>query len=212
MFTGIVQGLGRILSVAPAQVQWAGEPPSRGLRLSIAFGDLPSDDVAVGDSIAVNGACMTVVSLNDTAFEVDVSAESLRCTTGLDQAGPVNLEKAMRAMDRLGGHMVSGHVDGTGQVVKITPVGESWQLVVACPSSMAAFVSEKGSITIQGVSLTINTLNDTPSGVEISVNLIPHTWQMTTLQYLKPGSLVNIEVDQLAKQIARVIERLQQTR
>jgi riboflavin synthase len=208
MFTGIIQGLGRILSAQPAQVQWGTDQPGRGLRLNVAFGDLPADDVSVGDSIAINGACMTVVALTKTEFQVDVSAESLRCTTGLDQPGPVNLEKAMRAMDRLGGHLVSGHVDGRGRVLAVHPVGESWQLVVACPKAMAPFVSEKGSIAINGVSLTINTLSDSATEVEISVNLIPHTWQATTLQFLKPGSLVNIEVDQLARQVARVLERL----
>jgi len=208
MFTGIVQGLGQIRSVQPAQVQWGTDQPGLGLRLIVAFGSLPADDIAIGDSIAINGACMTVVGLNEKEFQVDVSAESLRCTAGLDQPGTVNLEKAMRAMDRLGGHLVSGHVDGTGRVLEVAAVGESWRLVVACPKTMAPFVSEKGSIAINGVSLTINTLRDTPSDVEIAVNLIPHTWQATTLQFLKPASLVNIEVDQLAKQVARVLARM----
>jgi len=199
MFTGIVQAVGKIVRVTPA---------AAGMRLSLSWGSLSAEDVAVGDSIAINGACMTVVACDAHHFEVDVSEESLACTHGLNQTGPVNLEKAMRASDRLGGHLVSGHVDGLGQVVSIKPVGESWALVIDLPIAMANWVVEKGSITVQGVSLTINSVSDLPQAVRISINLIPHTWQVTSLHDLKPQSLVNIECDQIAKQVARVLERI----
>jgi riboflavin synthase len=211
MFTGIVQAVGQIQtvsSIAAAQSAW-GEP---GVRLRVGFGDLDSSDIAIGDSIAINGACMTVVEKSADAFQVDVSRESLNRTTRLDCQGPVNLEKAMRANDRLGGHMVSGHIDGTGVIQAIEPAGESWRLVVRLPNAMSAYVTEKGSIALDGVSLTINEVSDTVSGTvpgtDISVNLIPHTWQATTLQLRKPGEAINVELDQLAKQVARIVERL----
>jgi riboflavin synthase len=214
MFTGIVQAIGEITQATPARD--SGSAPSKaqdgqmGLRLLVAANDLPLDDVQVGDSIAMNGACMTVVAMDSTSFQVDVSRESLNCTTGLDRPGRVNLEKAMRASDRLGGHLVSGHVDGVGRVTQVLPVGESWQLVVAIPAALSPFLSDKGSVTVQGVSLTINAVIDHAHESEIQINLIPHTWQATTLHELQPGSLVNIEVDQLAKQVARILKRLEQ--
>lgn len=216
MFTGIVQAIGAIRSIRPVEVSWsdaasAASPDRRGLRLSVAYGDLDHADVAIGDSIAINGACMTVVALSDTGFEVDVSRESLNRTVRLDAPGPVNLEKAMRASDRLGGHMVSGHVDGRAVVTRVQPVGESWSFAVMLPAELALYVHEKGSIAMDGVSLTVNTVHDQAGGCEVSVNLIPHTWQATTLHLRKAGDLVNIEVDQLAKQVARVLERMQVT-
>jgi riboflavin synthase len=211
MFTGIVQGIGQILSVAPTTCSWAAEGDQRGLRLTIGFGSLPADDVAIGDSIAVNGACMTVISRTADAFAVDVSMESLSKTTRLDQTSAVNLEKAMRASDRLGGHLVSGHVDGRAELISIAQVGESWQCRIALDAALAPFVSQKGSITLDGVSLTVNELTDTTSGTEIMVNLIPHTWMATTLHERVVGDLLNVEVDQLAKQVARILERLHQS-
>jgi riboflavin synthase len=205
MFTGIIQGTGEILAAQSAGVG------TQGLRLTVAFGSLDAADVAIGDSIAMNGACMTVVALQGGQFEVDISQESLVRTCGLNQPGPVNLEKAMRASDRLGGHMVSGHIDGTGVVVglsQVGPDGSSWRLDLQLPESMAAFVTEKGSIAVNGVSLTINELTDSKDHVLISVNLIPHTWQATTLHQLAVGDQVNIEVDQLAKQVARIVDRI----
>lgn len=205
MFTGIVQGTGEVLSAQSAGVG------VQGLRLTVSFGSLDAADVAVGDSIAVNGACMTVVALQGDHFEVDISQESLVRTCGLNQPGPVNLEKAMRASDRLGGHMVSGHIDGTGRVAglaQVGPGGPSWRLDLQLPETMAAFVTEKGSIAVNGVSLTINELTDSKDHVLISVNLIPHTWQATTLHQLAVGDQVNIEVDQLAKQVARIVDRI----
>lgn len=198
MFTGIIQTVGQITQVQGHRVAVTVSPQSRFL-----------DDVALGDSIAINGACMTVVAQIAHRFEFDVSRESLNRTVGLDRPGPVNLEKAMRASDRLGGHLVSGHVDGLAVVTQLAAVAESWRLAVMLPHSLSPYVSEKGSIAINGVSLTINTVQDTPAGTEISVNLIPHTWQNTSLQFLQLNDRVNIEVDQLAKQVARALERLQ---
>lgn len=213
MFTGIVQAIGAIRSIRPVEVAWsdgtqADAHDRRGLRLSVGYGDLDHSDIAIGDSIAINGACMTVVALDDTGFEVDVSRESLHRTVRLDAPGPVNLEKAMRASDRLGGHMVSGHVDGCAGVTRVEPVGESWNFAVMLPAELSPYVHEKGSIAIDGVSLTVNTVRDGTEGCEISVNLIPHTWQATTLHLRKAGDKVNIEVDQLAKQVARILERM----
>lgn len=211
MFTGIVQAIGQIQSVssiAAAQSAW-GEP---GVRLLVSLGGLDPTDIAIGDSIAINGACMTVVEKSGDSFQVDVSRESLNRTARLDCQGPVNLEKAMRASDRLGGHLVSGHIDGKGVVQAITPVGESWRLTVFLPAEMSPYVTAKGSIALDGVSLTINEVSDTVPGTvpgtEISVNLIPHTWQATTLHLRKPGDPINVELDQLAKQVARILERL----
>lgn len=216
MFTGIVQAVGQIRSVRPIQVSWVSpDAPAgdrAGLRLSVGFGDLPSDDIAIGDSIAINGACMTVVALSETSFEVDVSKESLIRTVRLDQPGPVNLEKAMRASDRFGGHMVSGHVDDTAPIASIISQGESWQLNVLLPKSLAAYVTAKGSIALDGVSLTVNTVVDQADGTLISINLIPHTWQSTTLHLRRPGERLNVEVDQLAKQVERILQRLQSPR
>lgn len=207
MFTGIVQAIGQIQSVSPIAAQQSawGAP---GVRLTVAFGSLESADVAIGDSIAINGACMTVIHKTSDAFQVDVSRESLNCTTRLDCEGPVNLEKAMRASDRLGGHMVSGHIDGKGIIRAVEPASESWRLTVELPADMSPYVTEKGSIALDGVSLTVNTVSDTAAGSEISINLIPHTWQATTLHLRKPGDAINVELDQLAKQVARIVERL----
>ena len=213
MFTGIVQALGQIQAVRPVQVSWVSpDAPAgdrTGLRLSVAFGSLPSDDVAIGDSIAINGACMTVVAMDASSFEVDVSKESLVRTVRLDQPGPVNLEKAMRASDRFGGHMVSGHVDGTAVIDSVVSQGESWQLNVLLPKHLSAYVTSKGSIALDGVSLTVNSVIDRADGTLISINLIPHTWQSTTLHLRQPGDRLNVEVDQLAKQVERILQRLQ---
>lgn len=201
MFTGIVQAVGAITQVLPLQ---------EGVRLVVDPRALPTDDIALGDSIAINGACMTVVNCSPSALEFDVSRESLQCTAGLDAPGPVNLEKAMRLGDRLGGHLVSGHVDGVGTIESLLAKGESWELVIQLPKRLAPYVSDKGSIAVDGVSLTVNRLQDHAAGVSISINLIPHTWQMTQLQYRRSGDRVNIEVDQLAKQVARMLPRLAQ--
>lgn len=197
MFTGIIQAIGEI-----KQIRSVKEHNSTGLSLSISPGILDLSDVVLGDSIAVNGVCLTVTTLADSLFNVDVSQETLNCTQGLDQAGMhVNLEKAMRLSDRLGGHLVSGHVDAIGTVVKYEPVGESFVLIVQAPESILRYLTHKGSITVNGVSLTVNQIESD----EFSVNLIPHTLAMTTLNTLTPGMRVNLETDMLARYVARLL-------
>jgi riboflavin synthase len=164
-------------------------------------------DVGLGDSIAINGACMTVTDLKpqDNRFCIDISAESLDKTSGLDGLGEVNLEKALRANDRLGGHLVSGHVDGMGSVVQFEPVGESWILRLLAPAELGKYLAYKGSITVNGVSLTVNHVLDHAEGTEISINLIPHTVQNTALHRLKAGSKVNLEIDLIARYVERML-------
>ncbi|MEC4721128.1 riboflavin synthase [Noviherbaspirillum sp. CPCC 100848] len=200
MFTGIVATVGKISSITPL-----GEEPGAGVRLTVDAGGLPMDDVALGDSIALNGACMTVVSKTGNGFAVDVSRESLNRTAGLDAIGEVNLEKALTLADRLGGHLVSGHVDGLGTVLRFDPVGESMELVVEAPRDMAKYLAYKGSVVVNGVSLTVNQVRDTEKGCEFSINLIPHTVQVTTLKHLKPGTRVNLEIDLIARYVERML-------
>ena len=192
MFTGIVAAVGRIERV---------EPRAGGLRLAMDARGLDVGDVAIGDSIAVNGCCLTVVSLAGSRFEVDVSRETIACTAGLDAPGEVNLEKSLRLADRLDGHLVSGHVDGVGEVVAFEPVGESHRLVVRVPAELAKYIARKGSIAVQGVSLTVNRVD----GLQFEVNLIPHTLAVTTLKALSPGARVNVEVDLIARYVERML-------
>ncbi len=193
MFSGIVAALGKIQRI---------EPLTGGVRLNIESARLGMEDVAIGDSIAVNGVCLTVVSKSATAFDADVSKESLNCTVGLNaQDAEVNLEKAMRLSDRIGGHLVSGHVDGVGEVVQFEPVGESMLLRIRAPQALARYIARKGSVAIQGVSLTVNAVE----GDVFDINLIPHTVSVTTLRHLKPGSPVNLEVDQIARYVERML-------
>jgi riboflavin synthase len=192
MFTGIVAAVGRIERV---------EPRPKGLRLAIDAGALDMGDVAIGDSIAVNGCCLTVVVLQGRGFDVDVSQETIDCTVGLGAPGEVNLEKSLRLADRLGGHLVSGHVDGVGEVLAFEPVGESHRLVVHAPAALAKYIARKGSIAVQGVSLTVNRVD----GAELEINLIPHTLAVTTLKHVKPGARVNLEVDLLARYAERLL-------
>lgn len=203
MFTGIITGMGQI-----AAVQALGDTAAHGKRLVITPPAGYLDDVGLGDSIALNGACMTVTSLDSAApqFTIDISAESLLKTTGLGAPGPINLEKALRANDRLGGHMVSGHVDGIGEVTHFAQVGESWELRVLAPHELARYLAYKGSITINGVSLTVNRIADLPGGCEASINLIPHTVQNTALGHLRAGSKVNLEIDLIARYVARMMD------
>jgi riboflavin synthase len=202
MFTGIISGLGRI-----THSRALGADASHGRQLTIEAPRGYLDDVQPGDSIALNGACMTVTALDAAAgsFTIDLSAESLDKTAGLAEPGPVNLEKAMRANDRLGGHMVSGHVDGIGRVTHFAPVGESWELRVETPTELARFIAYKGSITVNGVSLTVNRVIDSAAGCELSINLIPHTIENTTLGSLKPGTHVNLEIDLIARYVERML-------
>jgi riboflavin synthase len=158
--------------------------------------------VAVGDSIAVNGVCLTAVALTPESFTVDVSAETLRCTEGFVPGAEVNLEKAMRLADRLGGHLVSGHVDGVGTVHRSAPAGESHLLEIDAPREIARYIIRKGSVTVNGVSLTVNAV----SGQRFALNLIPHTLAMTTLKNLQAGSRVNLEVDMIARYVERMMQ------
>lgn len=198
MFTGIVAAVGRIERVDPIGAQ------DGGVRLTIEAGALDLSDVVVGDSIAIQGACMTVIALDGDRFSVEVSGESLSCTTGLDRPGEVNLEKALRLSDRLGGHLVTGHVDGLGEVARFDPVAESRLLVIRVPSKLARFLAAKGSVTVDGVSLTVNRVDDLPTGTEIAINLIPHTIAVTTLRRLAPGMPLNLEVDLMARYAERL--------
>ena len=202
MFTGIITGVGRIVDVHDL-----GRSLQHGKRLTIEAPAGYLDDVGLGDSIAINGACMTVTDLKpqDNRFCIDISAESLDKTSGLDGLGEVNLEKALRANDRLGGHLVSGHVDGMGSVVQFEPVGESWILRLLAPAELGKYLAYKGSITVNGVSLTVNHVLDHAEGTEISINLIPHTVQNTALHRLKAGSKVNLEIDLIARYVERML-------
>jgi riboflavin synthase len=191
MFTGIIQTIGQIERITPM-----GED----LKLNIACADLDMQDVKTGDSIAVNGVCLTAISVSKTHFEAHVSKESLSVTVGLGSTQPVNLEKALRLSDRLGGHLVSGHVDGVGKVVLFEPLGDCWKLDIRAPHAIAKYIAIKGSIGVNGVSLTVNSINHDV----FSINLIPHTIENTTLQFLKTDSLVNLEVDQVARYVERM--------
>jgi riboflavin synthase len=202
MFTGIVSGVGRIAEAKPLG---AGAAFGKALAIEAPQGFL--DDVALGDSIALSGACMTVVRLEPAArrFHVEISAESLDKTAGLDSAGEVNLEKAMRANARLDGHLVSGHVDGVGRVTRIAQVGESWALEVEAPAALARFLAVKGSVAVDGVSLTVNTVEDRTSGCAIGINLIAHTVQNTSLRGHAVGRRVNLEIDLIARYVERML-------
>jgi len=195
MFTGIVLGVGRITHTTAQGDE---------LRIAVDAGSLDLEGVAIGDSIAVNGCCLTVVVKRDAQVEFDVSAETLRCTCGLDRAGEVNLELALRLSDRLGGHLLTGHVDGAGTVVTFEAVAGdaygSWLLVIDAPPAIARFIAPKGSIAVDGVSLTVNTVD----GTKFAVNLSPHTLGVTTLSRLQPGARVNLESDLVARYVARL--------
>jgi riboflavin synthase len=227
MFTGIITGVGRIAAVhAISSLETSAKSTEAvlndseneyGKRLII---DTPAgylDDVGLGDSIAINGACMTVTTLDvpKLQFGIDISAESLLKTAGLTTLGAVNLEKALRAHDRLGGHIVSGHVDGVGHVSFFAPVGESWELRITCPPELGKFMAYKGSITVNGVSLTVNRVIDSTQNsamsTELSINLIPHTIENTALESLKAGSSVNLEIDTVARYVERMLSFNQQS-
>ncbi|MDQ6684601.1 MAG: riboflavin synthase [Pseudomonadota bacterium] len=204
MFTGIISAIGRIAEVEPL-----GTGAAFGKRLRVVTPAGWLEGVAIGDSISLAGACMTVTGLEPSAsrFVVEVSAESLARTTGLDQPGEINLEKALRAGDRLDGHLVSGHVDGVGTVAAFAPAGESYLLRVRAPASLARFLALKGSIAIDGVSLTVNAVVDARAGeeCEFSVNLISHTVEVTTLRSLRAGRRVNLEIDTIARYVERML-------
>lgn len=201
MFTGIVSAVGKISQID----QLDAKDSDAGLRLRIEAAGFDLSQCKLGDSIAIQGACMTVVALHDQAFSIEISRESLNCTVGLDQLAEVNLESAMRLGDTLDGHMVLGHVDGVGVVSSFEPVGESFELRIVAPIDLAKYLAYKGSVTVNGVSLTVNEVVDQASGCEISINLIPHTVQVTTLKHLQAGSQVNLEVDAIARYVERML-------
>lgn len=193
MFTGIIQATGHITKISAK-----GDDVS----LQVDCSQLDMQDVAIGDSIAVSGVCLTAVEFQATHFTAHVSQETLRCTVGLDSLKPINLEKALRLNDRLGGHLVSGHVDGVGQVVKFEAIGDCWLLAIRAPHELSKYIAVKGSVAIDGVSLTVNTVeHDT-----FTMNLIPHTIENTTLKHLGIGSRVNLEVDQIARYVERMAQ------
>lgn len=195
MFSGIVAAVGRITALTPRN------DGTTTVRLTVDAGALELDDVAQGDSIACNGVCLTVVDKQAGAFFVDVSPETLSCTAGLATPGRINLEKALRLADRLGGHLVSGHVDGVGTVLRFDPIGDNRLLEIRAPGALAKYIARKGSITVNGVSLTTNTVEQSV----FSINLIPHTLEATTLGGLKAGDLVNLEIDLIARYVERML-------
>ena len=201
MFTGIITAIGQIQSA---------QAKGDGLYLVVEVPAGYLDDVAMGDSIAIQGACMTATQFDGNTFSLDISRESLNKTVGLDKPGPVNLEKAMRLQDRLGGHLVSGHVDGVGTVIHFSQVANdaygSWLLRIEAPKELALFLAYKGSIVVNGVSLTVNKTEDTATACIVDINLIPHTLQSTTLGKLQHGDAVNLEVDLIARYVARMLE------
>jgi riboflavin synthase len=192
VFSGIIASVGRITHLQALE---------KGLRLTVEAPGLDLSDVALGDSIAHGGVCLTVIEKAGATYQVDVSRETLDCTVGLDAPGEVNLEKALRLADRLGGHLVTGHVDGVGEVLKFERIGESHELVIRAPKPLAKYIARKGSITVNGVSLTVNRVDKT----DFSINLIPHTVAVTTLKHLKTGSQVNLEIDLVARYIERMM-------
>jgi riboflavin synthase len=192
MFSGIIAAVGRITELTPREA---------GFRLKVESGKLGLDDVLLGDSIACNGVCLTVVAIEGNCFMVDVSPETFSCTVGLDAPGQINMEKALRLSDRLGGHLVSGHVDGVGEVVRFDPVGDNRLLEIRAPKEIARYIARKGSVTINGTSLTTNEVD----GQTFTINLIPHTLENTTLHLLAPGSKVNLEVDLIARYCERLL-------
>ena len=192
MFSGIVTSIGRITQLTPRLA---------GFRLTVEAGGLNLADVAIGDSIAHNGVCLTVVEIEGNRYGVDVSPETLACTVGLGAPGPVNLEKALRLSDVIGGHLVSGHVDGVGEVLRFDQVGDNRLLEIRAPRDLARFIARKGSITVDGTSLTTNTVK----GTDFTINLIPHTLERTTLNRLSPGARVNLEVDLIARYCERLL-------
>ena len=203
MFTGIITGVGRI-----AAVHDLGRSLDHGKRLEISTPAHYLDDVGLGDSIALNGACMTVIAFDaaQNVFSIDISAESLAKTADLNKIGTtLNLEKALRPNDRLGGHIVSGHVDGIGTISQFMQIGESWLLQVLAPPALAKYLAYKGSITVNGASLTVNQIADQADGCLVSINLIPHTVENTALGSLRAGSPVNLEIDTVARYVERML-------
>ena len=203
MFSGIVEGKGELISVRGHE---SVSNKSSGLRIRVKWGCLLSSDVKIGDSISVNGVCLTVVESDPECFEADISGETLSKTVGLDKLGFVNLEKALRYSDRIGGHLVTGHVDGIAHIVMIKSIDNSKKIDILIPLSFGKFITEKGSIALNGVSLTVNTVEDVHDGCLISVNLVPHTWSTTSFSELETNSKINFEVDLIARNLCRFLQ------
>ena len=195
MFTGIIQAVGEVAAM---------QPSGGDMRLRIHTGKLPLDDVALGDSICTNGVCLTVIELPGDGYWADVSVESLNFTTlgDLKPGSPVNLEKALTPQSRLGGHIVSGHVDGVGEVVSLNEDARSVRVVLRAPDELARYIAHKGSICIDGTSLTVNAVN----GAEFDLNIIPQTMAETVFANYQPGSRVNLEVDVIARYLERLLQ------
>jgi riboflavin synthase len=192
VFAGIVSAVGRIARAVPA---------GDGLRLTIEAPGFGLDETAIGDSIAIQGACHTVVAKSGDAFDVETSRATLDVTAGLEAGRAVNLEKSLRLGERVDGHLVSGHVDGVGEVAEVDELGGSARVSVRAPAALARYIARKGSITMDGVSLTVNAV----AGDRFEVNLIPHTRAVTTLRALAPGSRVNLEIDMIARYAERLL-------
>ena len=204
MFTGIIETTGIIekADVTPANTRLTINAPRLGLH-----------NISIGDSVSVGGCCLTVVAKSPETFQVDVSNETISLTTGLQQGNEVNLEKSLRFGDRIGGHLVSGHIDGVGLVTAMEDLGASWRLEIDAPQDLAKFVARKGSITVNGVSLTVNTVSDAANGSALfEINIIPHTHQVTTIRLLRQGAKVNLEIDQLARYVERILQLQTPTR
>lgn len=199
MFTGIIEAVGSIAAVIHK---------GQDVELSVAVGQLNMTDVQLGDSIAVNGTCLTVTRFDDQHFSADLSLETLERTgfAGVRPGHPVNLEKALLPTTRLGGHLVSGHVDGRGKIMSITDRGRAFDIWIAAPSSLSRYIAEKGSICIDGISLTVNQVK----GEQFLLTIIPHTMQETTLAGLRAGDEVNLEVDQIARYLERLLQSQQE--
>ncbi len=193
MFTGIIEAVGEIKKIIPLE---------NGIRIEITSGRLDLSDLRIGDSIATNGVCLTITTLMGGTVSMEVSRETLSCTQSLGtRGGRVNLEKAMKLSDRINGHLVSGHVDGVGKIIKLEQVGESYILAIRPPVSLMRYIAKKGSITVNGVSLTVNLITED----EFRVNLIPHTLAVTTFKELKENMEVNLEVDMLARYLEKFL-------
>ena len=200
MFTGIITGLGRITSH---------EPIGDGQRITVACGDWPIDDIAIGDSINHSGCCLTVIEKGTGILRSDVTAHSLSLIAGLDVGALVNLEKSVTLADRLGGHLVMGHVDANGLVTRWKNLAESWLMEVEVPAHLGKFIAQKGSITVNGVSLTVNAVEDVTTGTRFQINVIPHTYQVTNFFELTEGHRVNVEIDTIARYVERMLSTAQ---
>jgi riboflavin synthase len=200
MFSGLIEATGRIVELTPL-----GQTSNDSYRLQLKTRDLDTSDVRLGDSIALNGVCLTVIRHEGEKLWFDVSSETLRCSTGFMAEQTVNLEKALQLGDRLGGHIVLGHVDGVGKITHYQQQGDSWDLVILVPELLAPFVATKGSITLNGVSLTTNQIEDTPMGCKVSLTLIPHTQRFTAFSQSKLDDSINIEIDMMARYACRYL-------